>query len=86
MQRKQLPKKSTPQIRSYEAAVRAGKHSRHVVKTDNGWAVKQPGAKRASGVFATQSQAVDAAKRTVSRSRSGEIFVHGRDGKIRERL
>lgn len=86
MTRKALPKKDTPEIRAYVAAVRAGEQSRHVIKTADGWAVKKVGADRASGIFETQKEAVAAAKKTTNRTASGFVFVHGRNGKIRERI
>lgn len=58
----------------------------HVVKTNNGkWAYKKSGAKRASGVFNTQKEAIDAAIDKAKRQGETEVFVHGKDGKIRER-
>jgi hypothetical protein len=49
------------------------------------WAVKRPGAKRASAVYATQKEAIDAARKTVLRSSAGQIVVHNRNGSIRWR-
>ena len=86
IKRKNLPTKDTSQIRSYVAAVKAGEQSRHVVKTTDGWAVKRAGAVCTSGVFETQKEAIAAAKKTIERTSSGSVFVHGRDGRIRERI
>jgi hypothetical protein len=49
------------------------------------WAVKRPNAKRASAVYATQREAINAARKTVMRSSAGQIVVHGRNGSIRWR-
>lgn len=55
----------------------------HVVPNGKDWAVKRPGADRASSVHPTQS---DASKRAhgMGRRDGSEVITHGRDGKIRE--
>lgn len=50
-------------------------HNQHVVPRDDGWAVKPEGGQRASSIHGTQREAID----------HSELFVHGRDGRIRER-
>ncbi len=51
---------------------------------DKGWMVKKDGGKR--GVFSpTQGGAEKIAKRLVSRSGGGEVVIHGRDGRIRDK-
>lgn len=58
---------------------------RHVVPNPGGgWAVRKPGADRASAVTRTQGQAEQTAKRMVSNEGGGEVRIHGRDGKIRD--
>lgn len=57
---------------------------RHVVPRSHGWAVKAPGAKRASSVHRTQAAAEAAAKRIVSRRGGGEVVVHRPNGRIRD--
>ncbi|WDA42869.1 DUF2188 domain-containing protein [Erythrobacter sp. BLCC-B19] len=49
-----------------------------------GWAVKGEGNVKASSVHSTQSAAESAARRSAIRTGS-EVFIHGRDGRIRER-
>ena len=56
----------------------------HVVRHGTGWAVKTPGGARASSVHSTQREAIAAARRSARRHRS-ELFVHRRNGTIRER-
>lgn len=56
----------------------------HVVKHPEGWAAKREGADRASKVAQTQQEAIDAARRITQREH-GELVIHGRDGKIREK-
>lgn len=56
----------------------------HVVKRDDGWAVKRQGASRDTSHHETQQQAIREASQ-IARNQGGEVFIHGRDGKIRER-
>jgi Uncharacterized protein conserved in bacteria (DUF2188) len=58
--------------------------NQHVVPPDDGWAVKPEGGQRASPIHGTQREAIDHG-RVVSRNQHSELFVHGRDGQIRER-
>lgn len=55
----------------------------HVVPAENGWRV-EIAAGRARSVHRTQAGAREAAREMARRTRS-ELFVHGRDGRIRER-
>jgi len=56
----------------------------HVVPSGGRWSVRRAGASRASKVYSTQKEAIDSA-RTRARSEGGELYIHGRDGRIRER-
>jgi len=57
----------------------------HVVGYSDGkWGVRKTGTSRASKNFDRQSDAVSYARST-AKSHGGEIIVHGRDGRIRER-
>lgn len=56
----------------------------HVVPNGGKWSVRKAGAERASGVFQTQKEAVDRA-REIAKNQGTELYVHGRDGRIRER-
>lgn len=60
------------------------KRNQHVVPHQDGWAVKPAGGNRASSVHQTQQQAIYQARQT-SRNQGSELFIHGRDGRIRER-
>jgi uncharacterized protein YdaT len=53
----------------------------HVIKREDGWAVKRQGTKRASKVYGTQKKAINGAKKL---RKSSEIVVHKRDGSIRK--
>jgi hypothetical protein len=57
-----------------------GKH--HVVPRGELWAVKAEGKSRASAVFATQAEAIAAAKKIAS-NQGGYVLIHRRDGTIR---
>jgi uncharacterized protein YdaT len=60
------------------------KRGQHVVPRGERWSVRRQGASRASGVFDTQQEAVDRA-RDIARREGSELYIHGRDGRIRER-
>ncbi len=81
---KKLSSKSTPQIRAYEAAVRRGRKNQHVVKSNDGWAVKSGGAERASKTFDDQERAVHYAQR-MAKTRKADVIIHGMNGRIKER-
>ncbi|AIF66466.1 DUF2188 domain-containing protein [Terribacillus saccharophilus] len=57
----------------------------HTTPDGNGnWQVKKEGAKHTSGNFDTQKEAMDYGKELAKKTK-GEHFIHGRDGRIRER-
>ena len=56
----------------------------HVVPSGGKWTVRSAGAARASGTYETQKEAIDSA-REKARQQGGELYIHGRDGRIRER-
>jgi Uncharacterized protein conserved in bacteria (DUF2188) len=57
----------------------------HVLPRDGGWAVKPEGGRNASSVvYSTQREAIDRAREN-ARSHGGELVIHGRDGRIRDR-
>jgi hypothetical protein len=62
----------------------AMKKTVHVVPRDGDWAVRRGGAERDSSHHDTQADAIDAARRTAQRENS-ELFIHRRNGQIRER-
>ena len=49
-----------------------------------GWQVKREGANRATVRTNTQREAIDIG-RSISRNQGTELFIHGRNGQIRER-
>lgn len=58
--------------------------NQHVVPHKNGWAVKPAGASKPTKVTNTQKEAVDVA-RDRARRQETELFIHNRQGRIRER-
>ncbi|UQY43315.1 DUF2188 domain-containing protein [Mixta hanseatica] len=59
--------------------------SQHVVSNSKGgWDVKKSGADRASKHFDTQAEAIKWATE-LAKNQKSELYVHGRDGKIREK-
>lgn len=56
----------------------------HVVPRDGKWAVRKTGANRVTRSFETQREAIEAA-RDIARNQRTELYIHGRDGRIRER-
>ena len=52
-----------------------------VKRHDEGWAVSKPNAERASGVFATQAEAIERAREL---SAGGTVHIKGRHGKFRK--
>jgi hypothetical protein len=60
------------------------KPGQHVVPNGDKWSVRRAGSSKASGTFSTQREAIERA-RDVARNQGTEVFIHGRDGRIRER-
>lgn len=59
-------------------------NAQHVVPSLRGWMVKRAGVSRPSSRHATQDEAIAAAK-DIARKERTELYIHGRDGRIRER-
>ena len=58
--------------------------NQHVVPHDGYWAIRGEGNERLTSVHDTQREDIDAA-REIARNQQSELFIHGRDGRIRER-
>ena len=56
----------------------------HIVPHPDGWAVKGAGNQRATSVHETQAEAMEAG-REIAINNSAELFIHNRQGQIRER-
>ena len=58
--------------------------NQHVVSLGDRWAVKEEGAAEPFALFKTQREAWEKAK-SIARKERAEAFLHGRDGRIRQR-
>ena len=58
--------------------------NQHVVPHEDGWAVKGAGNSRATSVHKTQAEAIGQAQ-DIAKNNHSELFIHGRNGQIRER-
>lgn len=61
----------------------AGKNQ-HVVKREDGWAVRGEGNSKDTSHHSTQKAAQKAA-RGIAQNQRSEVVTHGRDGKIRDK-
>lgn len=59
-------------------------NGQHVVPRDGKWAVRRTGADKVTRRFDTQSEAIEVA-REFARNQRTELYIHGKDGLIRER-
>lgn len=58
--------------------------NQHVVPTNGKWGIRGEGNSKLTSIFDTQAAAI-ARAREISRNQQSELFIHGRDGRIRER-
>lgn len=63
--------------------VKMGKNQ-HVVKAPNGWGVRGEHNTRITQKFDTQKEAI-AKAREIAINQKSELFIHGENGRIRER-
>lgn len=58
------------------------RNEHHIVhRNEGGWAVKRNGATRASGIYSTKQDAINAG-RQISMNQNTELVIHNMDGKI----
>ncbi|MEW6423140.1 MAG: DUF2188 domain-containing protein [Bacillota bacterium] len=60
------------------------KRNVHIIPHEGDWAVKIEGNEKATRVVPTQAEAIDIGREIAQREQS-ELFIHGEDGRIRER-
>ena len=60
--------------------------SRSVFHTPKGWADKDDGASRPAGYYATQQQAISAARQHLVNQGGGELTIYGMNGQIRDKV
>jgi hypothetical protein len=58
--------------------------NQYVVPTEDGWGVRGQGNSRLTSVSDNQAEAIEAA-REIARNQQSELFILGRNGRIRER-
>ena len=58
--------------------------NQHVVPTGGKWAVKGAENSKDTAIYNKQKKTIDIASK-ISRNQGSELFIHGRDDKIRER-
>ena len=58
--------------------------NQHVVRRDDGWAVRGERNNRDTSLHDTQGEAIEAA-RDIARNQRAEVVIHSRDGKIRDK-
>jgi hypothetical protein len=73
-----------PEIKSYREAVEKGRESHHILPKNGSWIVKRAGSVRATKTFSTKEAAQKTGER-IAKNQGTSLFVHGRDGRIRER-
>lgn len=75
---------NNPAVRAYRDAVERGKQNQHVLPRGHEWIVKRAGSNRASQVFGTQNEAARYAE-SIASNQGTAVFIHGADGRIRDR-
>ena len=56
----------------------------HVVPRNGKWAIRRSGSDKATKIFDTQKEAIVQGRR-IARNQGTELYIHGRDGRIRDR-
>ncbi|MEX0970601.1 MAG: DUF2188 domain-containing protein [Paracoccaceae bacterium] len=56
----------------------------HVVPNGGKWSVRKAGASKVTSTHSTQNEAIIEARK-IAKNQSTELYIHGRDGRIRER-
>jgi uncharacterized protein YdaT len=77
------PKLHYREIMSGDQRGEMGKNQ-HVVPKDGQWAVRGAGNSKATRIFATQSEAISAA-REIARNQGTDLVIHRTNGTIREK-
>lgn len=78
------PARNNKQVQEYVAAARRGLNGQFVTKSAKGWSVQRVGAQRASGVFATKTEAVKHAS-AVAKNQKTEVYIFDTAGKLANR-
>lgn len=62
----------------------SSKKGQHVVPRGGRWAVRKAGSDKVTRTYSTQKEAEAEAQR-IARNQGTELYIHGRDGRIRDR-
>lgn len=76
---------NNPTVRAYKEAVEKGMKNQHVLPRGGEWIVKRAESEKPSKIFSTQKEATQHAK-AIANNQGTAVFVHGSDGRIRERI
>lgn len=79
-----ITNQNNPQVRAYKEAAEKGRKDHHVVYKGDSWRVIRGDAYRSLETFNTREEAIQRAK-SIARSQGTAVYIHGVDGKIRER-
>ena len=79
------PNIPSKKMRTALQSVVKSKSNVHVISHGDGWAVKREGTTRATRVYPAQSTALSKAK-DIAKKTGNYVVVHGKDGKIRNKL
>jgi hypothetical protein len=72
-------------VRCYEQEeCKMATKGQHVVPNGGKWSVRKAGASKVTFTFSTQDEAIQEARK-IARNQGTELYIHGRDGRIRER-
>lgn len=58
--------------------------SQHVVPNNGKWSVRKAGSSRATQTFSTQKEAENEGRK-IAKNQGTELYIHGEDGRIRDR-
>ena len=86
---KRIPLKTDqnhPLIKAYKEAVEKGMKNLHILyREDGSWIITRADSPKANQVFNTQQEAIEKAT-TLAQTLNTSLFVHGEDGRIKNRL
>ena len=75
--------KQTEKVQAYNGALKKASKINHVIKHQNGWAVKKNGASKASAVFDNQGAAVVNATKMAKNDKSS-VVIHAKNGRVQD--
>lgn len=58
--------------------------NQHIVPQDGNWAVKGEGNQKATSIYTTQKEAIEAG-REIAKNQKSELIIHDKHGKIRDK-